>query len=229
MVELVATLSPGQDQPGILEDVEVLRDGLAGRARAVVRDQSNAQLEQGLPVPCPELIEDGPARRVGQGLEDIAHHRDDRQVATCMSSRERRAAGSGLEAVADATEGEDLGPARGLDLASQARDVGLEPEEVGIGLGGPAGTDEAKVGDEVAVRADEGLGEAVLDGREVKADIADARLVAAEVERQTARGKASTLRRPRPHAGAGPATRSARRMTAAIRASSSARPKGLTR
>ena len=62
----------------------------------------------------------------------------------------------------------------------------LQPEEIRIGLGGPAGTDEAEVGNQVAAGADERLGEAVFDRRQVERRAADARFVAAFVEDQRA-------------------------------------------
>ena len=84
-MELVAPFSPGIDQPGRLEDVEVLRDSLACRREPVPCRQSDAQLEQGLAVSILELIEDGSSGRVGQGLEHVSHDTDDRQAFTCLS------------------------------------------------------------------------------------------------------------------------------------------------
>ena len=45
----------------------------------------------------------------------------------------------------------------------------FEPEQVRIGLGGPAGADQAKMRDEVAAGPDEGLEQAVFDGGQVEA------------------------------------------------------------
>ena len=98
----------------------------------------------------------------------------------------RSGAFSGFEAVADAADGEDLRAAGGLDLAPEPGDVRLEPEEVRVGLGGPAGANEAEMRNKIAVGADERLGEAVLDGCEVQLLLADARLVAAKVEEERA-------------------------------------------
>jgi hypothetical protein len=64
--------SPG-DQARVLEDVEVLGDGLAARAHPVPADQPGAQLEQRLAVPVLQLVEDGAPGRVGEGLEQVAH------------------------------------------------------------------------------------------------------------------------------------------------------------
>src|SRR6185369_9195203 len=86
VVELVPALSPGPDEPSLLEDVEVLRDRLAGRSEAVVADQPDAELEQRLAIALLQLIEDRPAGRVGECLVEIAHHADDRQAQTCMST-----------------------------------------------------------------------------------------------------------------------------------------------
>src|SRR5512133_298180 len=61
----------------------------------------------------------------------------------------------GLEAVADAADCEDCRAAGGIDLAAEPRDVGLEPEQVRVGFGGPTGADESKVRDEVAAGTNE--------------------------------------------------------------------------
>ena len=57
--------------------------------------------------------------------------------------------------------------------------MGLQPEQVGIGLGGPAGAGKLEMGDHVAVRADEDLEESVLDRSQVQEGLADVDLVAA--------------------------------------------------
>jgi hypothetical protein len=72
VVELVTALAAGRDQPGVLEDVEMLRDRLAGRTKPVPGRQPRADLEQRLSVPFRELVEDRPARWVRQGFEGIA-------------------------------------------------------------------------------------------------------------------------------------------------------------
>jgi hypothetical protein len=55
VVELVAALPTGVDQPRALEDVEVLGDGLPRGAQAVLGDQPGAQLKQRLAVPVEQL------------------------------------------------------------------------------------------------------------------------------------------------------------------------------
>ena len=110
-----------------------------------------------------------------------------------------------------------------LDLGAEARQVRLEPEQVRVGLGRPAGTRQLEVRDDVAVGADERLEQAELGRRERQRGVADARLVTPGLQDQVAgleRPAARRRRRPR---------RSTRRMTAAIRASSSALPNGLVR
>ena len=114
-------------------------------------------------------------------------------------------------------------PAGRLDLGAQAREVRLEPEQVRVGLGRPAGTRQLEVRDDVAVGADERLEQAELGRRERQRRLADARLVAAGLQDQRRRPRAG--RRPAPPAPG----RSTRRMIAAIRASSSALPNGLVR
>jgi hypothetical protein len=47
--------------------------------------QARAQLEQRLPGPVGELVEDRPARGIRKGLEDVSHAPDNRQVAACLS------------------------------------------------------------------------------------------------------------------------------------------------
>jgi hypothetical protein len=69
----VAALAAPDDEAGVLEDVEVLGDGLTARAHAVPGDQPGAQLEQRLAVPVLQLVEDGAPGRVGEGLEHVAH------------------------------------------------------------------------------------------------------------------------------------------------------------
>src|SRR5690349_4378128 len=60
-VVLVPTLASGDDQPGRLEHVEVLRDRLAGRRQVVLRRQPGAELEEGLVVTLDQLVEDRPS------------------------------------------------------------------------------------------------------------------------------------------------------------------------
>src|SRR5262245_65164872 len=73
VVELVAALASCLDQAGGLEQLEVLRDRLAGRSEPVLGRQARAELEQPLPVPLGQLVEDRAARRVGQGLGEVRH------------------------------------------------------------------------------------------------------------------------------------------------------------
>src|SRR6185369_3472171 len=113
VVELVPALSPGPDEPSLLEDVEVLRDRLAGRSEAVVADQPDAELEQRLAIALLQLIEDRPAGRVGQGLVEIAHHADDRQAQTCVStSRAGQQTGSTRITYGCRSTGTQMGPTR---------------------------------------------------------------------------------------------------------------------
>ena len=87
MVELVPAFLLSLDEAHRLQYVEMLRDRLPGRAQPVLHDESRADLEQRLPVPLGQLIEDRPPRRVGKGLVDVVHRRsDDRQVAACLST-----------------------------------------------------------------------------------------------------------------------------------------------
>src|SRR4051794_36560816 len=72
-MELVPALAAGGDEAGLLQDVQVLGDGLPARAEPVPADQPGAQLEQRLVVPLLELVEDGPPGRVREGFEDVAH------------------------------------------------------------------------------------------------------------------------------------------------------------
>jgi hypothetical protein len=51
----------------------MLRDGLSRHAQLMLGRESRAQLEQGLPLPLCELVEDRPSRGVRQSLEDVAH------------------------------------------------------------------------------------------------------------------------------------------------------------
>jgi len=71
VVELVATLAARPDQAGCLQDVEVLRYGLARRADAVTHDQSRTDLEEGLAVAIGQLVENRPSRGVGEGPKDL--------------------------------------------------------------------------------------------------------------------------------------------------------------
>ena len=80
----------------------------------------------------------------------------------------------------------------------------LEPEQVRVGLGRPAGTGQLEVRDDVAVGAHERLEQAELGGRQAGGLLADASLVAAGLQDELARGERA--RRP-----SRPARRSDRR------------------
>ena len=69
VVEGVAALAPPVDEPGRLEDVEVLGDRLSARGQAVGAHHAGAQLEQRLAVPLGEGVQQGPPGGVGQRLE----------------------------------------------------------------------------------------------------------------------------------------------------------------
>lgn len=68
------TPSFGGDEPGVLEDGEVLGDGLARGAEAVFHGQSGAELEQRLTVPVDELVKDGSTSRIVQRLVQLPCH-----------------------------------------------------------------------------------------------------------------------------------------------------------
>ena len=99
----------------------------------------------------------------------------------------------------------------------------LQPEQIGIRLGRPAGACQLQVRDDVATGAHEGLEQAEFGRGEGQGDVADARLMTAGFHHEIAR-------RQRPTAGTPAAVeRSTRRITALIRASSSALPNGFVR
>src|SRR4051794_25297268 len=72
-MKLVSTFSSGLHEPGGFQDVEVLRDRLAGEAQAMIHRQSCAQLEQGLAIPLVQFVQNGPPCRCAEGFEDIGH------------------------------------------------------------------------------------------------------------------------------------------------------------
>ena len=72
-MELVATLAPRRHQPSSLKHVEVLGDRLPCRTQAVLGGETGAQLEECLPVPFGQLIQDGPAGGFGECLEHVSH------------------------------------------------------------------------------------------------------------------------------------------------------------
>lgn len=73
-MEFVAALPSGLDQPGGLQHGKVLGDRLARDAELVLHAQPGANLEQSLPLPHGEFVEDRPTRRVGQGFEEFVGH-----------------------------------------------------------------------------------------------------------------------------------------------------------
>jgi hypothetical protein len=73
VVELVAALAPAPDEAGCLQDLEMLRDRLSCHGELVPGRQSGAELEQRLPVPFREFVEDRASRGIRQGLEDVTH------------------------------------------------------------------------------------------------------------------------------------------------------------
>ena len=86
-MKFIASIAPGLDQASLFEYVQVLRYGLPGGTKLVLRGQPGTDLEQCLSIPVGELIEDLPSGGIGQGLEDVAHVFDNRQAHTCMSTR----------------------------------------------------------------------------------------------------------------------------------------------
>lgn len=73
VMDLRSSRAFGADQPGILEDGEVLGNRLPRRRDTVPHRQTAAQLEEALPVAHRELIEDEPPGRVGESPIDVAH------------------------------------------------------------------------------------------------------------------------------------------------------------
>jgi hypothetical protein len=70
-VVLVATFSTDRYELGLLEHVKVLGDCLARRADSVSNGETSTDLEESLPVPLCELVEDLPARRISQSFEQF--------------------------------------------------------------------------------------------------------------------------------------------------------------
>src|SRR5689334_8689252 len=73
VMELVAAFPPRGDEPGVLEDAEVLGDRLPRGSQTVLGGEAGAQLEQRLAVSVAELVEDHPAGGIGQRLEHVSH------------------------------------------------------------------------------------------------------------------------------------------------------------
>ena len=125
--------------------------------------------------------------------------------------------------IAHAPDRDDVRAAGRIDLRAQPREMRLEPQQVRVGLGRPAGTGQLEVRDDVAAGADERLEQPELRRRQRERRLPDPRLVTSRLQDQRA-GLERTRRRRAPDAD-----RSTRRMIAAIRASSSALPNGFVR
>jgi len=74
VVQLRTAATLRRDQAGVLEDSQVLRDGLPRRADPVAGQQHGAELEQGLSVAGSKFVEDEPPGLVVEGLEDRGHN-----------------------------------------------------------------------------------------------------------------------------------------------------------
>ena len=90
-MELVSPNAPARHETRFFQHFEVLGDRLPGEIQVALHRQPLANFEEGLTVPVDQFIEDRSPRRRRQGMEDINHIRvNDRQVTTCLSSREAR-------------------------------------------------------------------------------------------------------------------------------------------
>ncbi len=72
-MELGASALLCVNQPGGLENAQMLRDGLAGQAQAPLRGESSADLEQRLTVTVGEFVEDRTPRRIVESMEYVCH------------------------------------------------------------------------------------------------------------------------------------------------------------
>src|SRR5690349_11470084 len=72
-VELVPAFAPGPHQARLLELIQVLGDRLPGQRDLVLHGQAGADLEERLVVPLGQLVQDQPAGRVRDRLEDVTH------------------------------------------------------------------------------------------------------------------------------------------------------------
>ena len=146
-----------------------------------------------------------------------------------IASGTRRRLRLGFDPIADRTDGHDGRPADRLELRAQAREVRLEPQG-GPGPARPAsppgpGAGDARPGHRPRGRAPRATG--TRSGVRDEHRVAHPCLMAPRVQRQ--RVPRPERRPPRPTASAPVPAASTRRITAAIRASSSWRPNGLTR
>ena len=98
--------------------------------------------------------------------------------------------------IADAADRHDLRAAGRLDLGAKAREVRLEPEQVRIGLGRPAGARQLEVRDDVAGGPDQRLEQPELGRGQRQRRLADARLVAARARGPGRRPSAARRRSP---------------------------------
>ena len=127
------------------------------------------------------------------------------------------------QAVAHTPHGHDRGSVCLVHLGAQSCEVRLQPQQVRIRLGRPACPSQLQVRDDVAVRARQRFEQAEFRGCERQRRLTAAGLVPSGLEREVPGGQ-----RP-PDVEPGIPVRSTRRMTAAIRASSSALPNGFVR
>src|SRR5690606_28540735 len=87
VVELVAPLATGADEPRGLEDLEVLGDRLPGRGELVARGEAGADLEERLAVAVHELVED---RATGRDRARHEHVRHASTIGKCTLARQCR-------------------------------------------------------------------------------------------------------------------------------------------
>ena len=72
-MELVATVSPAANELRVFENGEVLRDRLPAESDVMFGRETAANLEQGLVVPSDQDVQDRPAGRCVERIEDIGH------------------------------------------------------------------------------------------------------------------------------------------------------------
>ena len=124
-MELVATIPTRSEQSGLFKECKVLGDRLPGRREPVLRSEARADLEQRLLVPSDQFIQDHSSRVVSDGLVDIAHTPEDRQVLTCMSISPL-ATGNELLATSPQPSGSGGSSDRGDDSANAQRKGGTD-------------------------------------------------------------------------------------------------------